>query len=211
MLYANDTQVYVITNEQDRPTTISQLEHCLNDVRAWSVANKLKLNEEKTEVIHITSRFRSYTTLSPISIGSFSIEPVQSVRDLGVTFENDLRTDIHVKCKSSYLALHKIGQIRNLLDKSTTEKLVHAFITSRLDFCNSLLLGLPDSAISKLQRVHNSAARLVTRSKIYDHISQIFSDIHWLLVRQWIAYKTLLLTYSCIHGNAPTYSQIPAF
>ena len=209
MLYADDTQVYVITNEQDCPTTISKLEHCLNDVRAWSVANKLKLNEEKTEVIHITSRFRSSTTLSPIKIGSFPIEPVQRVRDLGVTFQNDLRTDIHVKniCKSSYLALHKIGQIRNLLDKSTTEKLVHAFITSRLDFCNSLLLGLPDSGISKLQRVQNSAARLVTRSKTCDHISSIFSDLHWLPVRQRIAYKTLILTYSCIHVHAPTYLQ----
>ena len=195
MLYADDTQVYVITN----------------------VINKLKLNEEKTEVIHITSRFRSYSTLSPILIGSFPIEPVQRVRDLGVTFQNDLRTDIHVKniCKSSYLALHKIGQIRNLLDKSTTEKLVHAFITSRLDFCNSLLLGLPDSGISKLQRVQNSAARLVTRSKTCDHISPIFSDLHWLPVRQRIAYNPSsdiqLYPWPRTYILARTCSQIPAF
>ena len=106
-------------------------------------------------------------------------------------------SDIHVKCKSSYLALHKIGQIRNLLDKSTTEKLVHAFITSRLDFCNSLLLGLPDSAISKLQRVQNSAARLVTRSKTYDHISPIFSDLHQKS-------PLLIAIYTCLLGLSLT-------
>ena len=91
------------------------------------------------------------------------------------------------------------------LDEKSTETLIHAFITCHLDMFNSLLCGLPNSHISKLRRIQNSAARLVTRTRFSDHITPVLRDLHWLPVKFRIIYKTLLLTYKCLHGLAPEY------
>ena len=110
-------------------------------------------------------------------------------------------------CRSASFALYRIGQIRKFLDKKCTEMLVHAFITCRLDQCNSLLYALPESQIAKLQRIQNSAARLVSLSRKYDHITSILHELHWLPVKYRIIYKILLLTYKCLHGMGPIYLQ----
>ena len=137
------------------------------------------------------------------------IEPVNSARNLGVIVQNDLKMDIFVTniCRSASYALYRIGQIRKFLDRKSTEILVHAFITCRLDQCNSLLHGLPESQIAKLQRIQNSAARLVTLTRKFDHITPILRELHWLPVKYRIMYKILLLTYKCLHGTAPIYLQ----
>ena len=99
---------------------------------------------------------------------------------LGVMVQNDLKMDIFVKniCCSASFALYRIGQIRKFLDRKSTEMLVHAFITCRLDQCNSLLHGLPNSQIIKLQRIQNSAARLITLSRKHDYITPTLHDLH---------------------------------
>ena len=97
-----------------------------------------------------------------------------------------------------------LGRIRNYLEEKSTETLIHAFITCRIDQCNSLLNGLPDSHIAKLQRIQNSAARLVIRTRFHDHITHVLQK---LPVRYRIMYKILILTYKCIHGLAPLYLQ----
>ena len=110
-------------------------------------------------------------------------------------------------CRSASYALYRIGQIRKFLDKKSTEILIHAFITCHLDQCNSLLYGLPDSQITKLQRIQNSAARLVTLSRKHDHITPVHHELHWLPVKYRIIYQILLLTYKCLNGTAPAYLQ----
>ena len=88
---------------------------------------------------------------------------------------------------------------------SDAEKLVHAFMTSRLDYCNALLAGCPASSINKLQLVQNAAARVLTRSRKYDHITPILSSLHWLPIKFRIDYKVLLMTYKALNGLAPVY------
>ncbi|KAI5609463.1 hypothetical protein C0J50_5958, partial [Silurus asotus] len=68
-----------------------------------------------------------------------------------------------------------ISKLRNMLSISDAEKLVHAFMTSRLDYCNALLGGCPASLINKLQFVQNAAVRVLTRARKYHHITPIFS------------------------------------
>ena len=106
---------------------------------------------------------------------------------------------------TSWHALHRIGKIRTLLDQAATEKLVHAFVTSRLDYCNSVLYGCPEFQLNKLQSVQNAAARLVKCRKKYDHITPILFDLHWLGVRERIVFKVLLMVYKILNDLAPVY------
>ncbi len=101
-----------------------------------------------------------------------------------------------------------------MLPVSDAEKLVHAFMTSRLDYCNALLCtnwlpncsgGCPASSVNKLQVVQNAAARVLTRSRKYDHITPILQSLHWLPIKFCISYKILLLTYKALNGLAPAY------
>ena len=115
-----------------------------------------------------------------------------------------MSTHVTNLCRSSSYALWRISKIRNLLNQNTTEKLIHAFVTSRLDYCNSLLFGLPAYEIRKLQLIQNSAARLITRQK-YTHITPILKQLHWLPIHQRAEFKILCLTFKVIHGTAPNY------
>ncbi len=92
-----------------------------------------------------------------------------------------------------------------MLTVSDAEKLVHAFVTSRLDYCNALLGGCPASSINKLQIVQNAAARVLTRSRKYDHITPILQSLHWLPMKFRISYKIVLLTYKALNDLAPAY------
>ena len=91
------------------------------------------------------------------------------------------------------------------LSKNDVEKFIHAFVTSKLDNCNALLSGYPDKVINKLQLVLNMAARILTRTKIFDHITPVLASLHWLPVKARADFKVLLLTYKALHGLAPTY------
>ena len=86
---------------------------------------------------------------------------------------------------------------------------LHAFVTSKIDYCNGLLYGLPDCAITKFQRVQNAAARLqlgcLCHIKTYDHITPILINLHWLPVRYRVNFKILLLTFKALYGMAPSY------
>ena len=116
-----------------------------------------------------------------------------------------MTTHINSVCRSASLALRNIGRVRKYLSQSTTERLVHAFITSKLDYCNSLMYGLPSTEIQKLQRIQNSAARLVVKCTCTNHISPFLYNLHWLPVSDRISFKILLLTYKAINGLAPSY------
>lgn len=110
-------------------------------------------------------------------------------------------------CKSSFYHLKNIASIRRFLSLHHCEILIHAFVTNKLDHCNSLLTGLPKYLIEKLQHVQNSAARLLTYTRKYDHITPVLKELHWLPVAERIDFKILLLTFKAINNIAPKYLQ----
>ena len=104
-----------------------------------------------------------------------------------------------------FFYLHNIRRIKRYLSRDSLLTLVHAFITSRLDYCNALLYGLPKEQIAKLQRVQNAAARLIMDIGKYSHITPALYELHWLPVLARIQFKILLLAFKAIHGLAPVY------
>jgi len=140
-----------------------------------------------------------------VKIAGSEMKTSANARDLGVTLDQCLTMSTHVSslCKSASFVLKRIGNIRQYLDQPSTEKLVHAFMSSKLDYCNSLLYGLPDKGISKIQRVQNSATRLVTKARRADHIMPILCKLHWLPVRKRFIFKILLFTYKILNSLAP--------
>ena len=101
--------------------------------------------------------------------------------------------------------LHNLRRIRKYLSQDCLVTLIHAFVTSRLDYCNSLMYGLPQCQISKLQRVQNAAARIALDLCKFCHITPALRQLHWLPVVKRIQFKILLLTFKAIHGLSPPY------
>ena len=143
-----------------------------------------------------------------VNIGNNVIAPsFPPLRNLGVHFDNNLSMEYHVKMvsKSINAALFKIGKIRKYLDTDTCCQLINGLMMSRLDYCNSLLYGANDSVLYQLQLLQNRAARVITFTSKFDHITQVLKDLHWLPVKQRITFKILLLCYKCLYQLAPDY------
>ena len=127
------------------------------------------------------------------------------VKYLGVNLDNTLTLTPHINSITSacYLYLRKIRSIRKYLSQKDTETLIHAFISSRLDVCNSLFFGLPKYSLLKLQRVQNAAVRTIFSLKKRESVSDHITSLHWLTVDQRVAFKILLLVFKCLNMMAP--------
>ena len=104
-----------------------------------------------------------------------------------------------------FFHLHRISCTKTFLTTKATVTIVHAFVTSRIDHQNSLLIGLPSMSLSKLQRIQNCAARLIHGIRKSDHVTPVLNELHWLRVPERIEFKVLLLCHKCIVGEAPVY------
>lgn len=208
-LYADDTQLYFAfkPTPTEQQASIERIEACVCEIDSWMVSNKLKLNREKTELLVLSARHRPRPLIESVQVANEQILPSVSARNIGVIFDQDMFLEQHVAdiCKVCFYHLRNIARIRDYLSLPDTETLVHAFITTKLDSCNSLLVGLPKSLLDRLQSVQNSAARLITRSKKYEHISPVMKQLHWLPVSSRITYKILLITFKALNGLAPGY------
>ena len=111
--------------------------------------------------------------------------------------------DIGKICSKAFYGLYKIHQLRKFLNPESTKTLVHAFVTSHLDYCNSLLFGVPKYQIDRLQKVLNAAARLIFRIPKFDHISPALFHLHWLPVAYRVHFKLLLLVYKSLNNQGP--------
>ena len=169
------------------------------------IEDRLMLNDDKTELVLLGTRQQlQKVNLNDITVGDTVVEAKSVVRNLGSWFDCNLDMSSHIskQCASAFYHLHNI---RRFLSTDTTKALVHAFVTSRVDYCNSLLYGLPACHLNKVQRVLNAAARLVCRAPRYCRITPLLYELHWLPVRQRISFKILLFVFKAIHEFAPTY------
>ena len=155
------------------------------------IKNKLKINDSKTEFVIFRSPLmkQNLSDLS-VSVEDMQVSPSSKMRDLGVVFDQYLTFHDHISgiCKSTHFHLRGIGRIRNLLTFDATAQLIHALITSRLDFCNSILYNLPNKQIERLQRIQNQAVRMLKRIPRRNHITPVLRELHWLGIHDIIIF-----------------------
>jgi len=155
--YADDIQLYCAAEgSEDLAARLSSINECIDELKSWMGCNMLKLNSEKTEFIIFASKKspgRNITPSLPWHLRDTNIS--SHVRSLGVIFDSALSFAKHIDYifKSCNFYIKNIGRIRQFLSKKACEMLVVALVTSRLDYCNSLLNGLSQTHILRLQRV----------------------------------------------------------
>ena len=136
------------------------------------------------------------------------ILPCDKLCSLGLNLDSQLTMEALVNnvVRSCSFHLRQLRSIRQCLTTEAATALVHAFVISRVDYCNPVFFSASDRVHRKLQSVLNSAARLITGRRLYDHITPIMRDeLHWLPVSQRIAYKLAVITHNCLRGLGPQY------
>ena len=131
----------------------------------------------------------------------------QKAKGLGVTLDSDMTTSaqLTMMCRSLHLQLRKIGSIRHYLTVEASKTLVTSLILSRIDYCNSILAGLPANRLQKLQAIQNCAARMVCRKPKSSHVTPLLITLHWLPIQQRIDYKVAVTCFKCLNNSAPGY------
>ncbi len=141
-----------------------------------------------------------------IQLGSSTITPSRTARNLGVVIDDQLSFTDHIAttARSCRFALYNIRKIRPFL----SELLVQALVLSRLDYCNALLAGLPACTIKPLQLIQNAAARVVFNEPKKAHVTPLFIRLHWLPIAARIKFKVLMFAYKTTTGTAPIYLNL---
>ena len=208
-LYADDTQLYISFPSTDSAPALAILSEILDTISKWFNSNKLSLNPTKTEYLIIGNRLQAAKlTCKTLKFNNSDLLPVHHARNLGVVFDSELSSKNHINklAQSTYFHIRQLRRIRPFLDLSSAILLANALVSSRIDYCNSLFYGLPNSQIDRLQRIQNSLARVMIPSvKKTDHIQPVLRRLHWLPVEQRIVFKIATLTFKTISHGQPAY------
>jgi len=208
-LLHHDTQFYLSFSSTDSNVALGKLTSILDQVYSWFCANRLVVNPSKTEYLLIgTRQQRTKITNFYIFFKNVPLTLTDSARNLGVIFDSNLDFKSHIStvCRSSFFHIRQLRQIRPSLDRNFAIVLANELVHSKLDYCNSLLNGLPNTSIVRLQHVQNSLARVVCNTtKFRSHTHTLLKSLHWLPIPERIQFKIASLTFKVIHFGKPSY------
>ena len=203
------TGTYPAGDLQKEKELMTQLHELMVNTEDWMNDMKLKLNSDKTELIHFGSRAQlKKVTINNLDVGKGTlIKGTNVVRSLGSYLDSNLNLKVHVtkKCQAALINFRKIRSIRKYLDKSTTITLILTLVMSHIDYCNSILLGIPQVTLRKFERVQSMCAKLVLGRVKSDSTRECLRELNWLPIKARIEYKVLTLLHKCIYGDGPKY------
>ena len=181
--------------------------NCIRAVKEWTDNHFLKINTSKTQLMVFGSRhFLSSFNLMSVRSHNGDIIPIsKSIKFLGVELDRMLNFNLQITsmCSLANLTLKNVRSIRKLMDEASAEKLIHAIVTNRIDFCNALFVGLSCSNLAKLQLLQNNAIRTVLKLHPHASVSQHLKDKHWLPAKARIYFRFLTVIFKCLNNMAP--------
>ena len=173
--------------------------------------NRLKLNQDKTQFMwNSRKQMLEKISLEEIHARFPDVKFLTLVNDLGVILDEGLEMNEQIGsiCRSGFYHLRQIRGIRHSSSDAAARTAIQAFVMSKIDYCNSALLGLSQAKVNRVQHVMNAAARMLLKLPKFSHIStQMKNELHWLPVQERIQFKVILTTWRCITGCAPDYLQ----
>ena len=206
--YADDTQLYTAVKSSSDSDGTARLRLCSSALQDWFTQNGMLLNPEKSEVLLIGTRKQNQSfTNGSLRVAGTDISYSTELQSLDVLLDSKLSFNQHVNktVKSCNYHIRALRQIRPVLDRTTANMVACSIVSSRLDYCNSLLFGTSQANINKLQRIQNNLARVVACSRRRDHITPVLKDLHWLPVTARIEYKIVLLSHKVLNYQQPVY------
>ena len=208
-LYADDTQIFISLASKIFTTVITKLQDTISDISSWMTANLLYLNLSKTEfiLIGLPQQISKISNLSRSLPSNHPITSTDSARNLGCIFDSSLTFSKQISSLSSACNYHicNLRHIRHTLNLKTASVIAISLVHSKLNYCNSLYLNLPQKQISRLQLLQNFLARAVTRTPKTEHIIPEFKSLHSLKIEERIHYKIISLTCDSLHTSQPQY------
>lgn len=205
--YADDTQLYTALNVPSL-SGLSLLETCTSNLQRWFWQNDLLLNPDKSDAIFFGTRQRLHNLPQSLSVAGSNITPSDRLKTLGVTLDSTLTFGPHINniVSSCNFHLRALRHVRRSIPQNIANTIACSIVSSRLDYCNSLLYNTSDKYMQKLQRVQNNLARVVCNVNRLDRPSiELLRELHWLPVRKRINFKIATITYRVIQQHQPAY------
>jgi hypothetical protein len=208
-IYADDILLYHEFFSQESSLAMKFIQDGLDLVDEWMRSNFLLLNAQKTKALLFHGKTSPIVT--PLSLRGAEI-PVygnDSLKWLGVNLDSQLtlKEFVNTTCRSSYLHLRTIRHARMSLNKQAAKLLCHSLVLSRVDYCNSLLYGIPMKDCNKLQKVINLAARIVTQKRRCESISPLLNELQWLRAKNRIELKLCSIVFTFLRSGKPEYLE----
>ena len=205
--YADDSQLYICIDDIEYAK--AKVVQLLMDIRKWMCERKLKLNDRKTEIVLVKGNLRGSQTeeFGSLDLGDFHLTPVPCAKNLGVLFDSalDFKNHVNSLVRSCNFHIRNLYAVRRFMHRENIMSLVHSLILSKVDYCNSLFVGLPSVTLKKIQSVMNRAVRLICQLPPRVSITPSLINLHWLPVKARIEYKICLITFKALKFHQPKY------
>ena len=212
--HAGNTRLYLQFCHSDTAVPTARLENCITDIGNWMSTDRLKLNMDKTKWLLAGSKqgLSRLGNIHPeLKLGATTIAALDSVRLRRVDIKSGLsrptRLESHSHC---FYWLCQLWRIRRLLDAKSTATLVGAFVNSRTDYCNSVLVSAPKALTDKLQRVPTAAACITSNTGKLDRgLTQLVHEkLHWFNVQDRVMFQLVFNVHQCLNGWTPQYLAV---
>ena len=204
-IFADDIQIYSTIT-----TGLSEVDNiikCLEEIKCWTNANCLKLNDKKTKFVEIRTRL-SKVSLKDSNITNFNGKCEPFARNLGILVDENIsfKNQITDVCKKGFFKIRQLWKISSKLKSiELRTQLIHSYILPKIDYCNSVYYNLPQQQIKKLQRLLNAAIRFVFKIRRRTSVTPFLKKAHILPVNLRIRFKVCVLAFKCVNGCSPKY------
>ena len=201
--FANDMQLYIRAEDTDEAK--HRLSSLMFDLKIWMARRMLKLNDGKTEIIVIGGNLRnvSVANFGEMSFANTLFIPCESAKNQGAVLDSSLsfRSYIDSIVKTCNFHIHNLFMIKDFVNRKNLVTLVHSLTVSKVDYCNSLFIGLPNVILKKIQSVLNRAATLIFNLPPKVPTTSSLIELHWLLLKAGIEFKICLITFKDLKFN----------